>query len=111
VKGKGVTAEDVMVSVVLPPGSKVVNASGMGYQGVRRDEAAKADVAVWQLPRLAAADRQTLAVTVSGLTPDAALRGTIRWGRPAVKADPVVNLQVAPAGGGRAGGRGGEPAR
>jgi mono/diheme cytochrome c family protein len=103
VKGKGVAAEDVTVSLVLPAGSKVVTATGTGYQGVRRDEQAKADVAVWQLPRLAAADRQALGITLAGSAPDAAVRGTIRWGKPAVKADDVVNLQVA--GGGR-GGRG-----
>jgi hypothetical protein len=108
VKDKGVAAEDVTVALVLPLGAKVVNATGTGYQGVRRDEAAKGDVAVWLLPRLAAADRQSLGITLSGMTADASLRGTIRWARPAVKADPVVNIQVAGAG---RGGRGAEPAR
>jgi mono/diheme cytochrome c family protein len=103
VKGKGMTSEDVTVALVLPAGSKVVNATGTGYQGVRRDEQAKGDVASWQLPRLAAGDRQTLAITLAGADPGATLRGTIRWGKPAVKSDDVVNLQVA--GGGR-GGRG-----
>jgi mono/diheme cytochrome c family protein len=108
VKDKGVAAEDVTVALVLPAGAKVVNATGTGYQGVRRDEAAKGEVAVWQLPRLAAADRQNLAITLAGMPADGGLRGTIRWARPAVKADPVVNLQVAGAG---RGGRGAEPAR
>jgi mono/diheme cytochrome c family protein len=111
VKDKGVAAEDVTVALVLPAGAKVVSATGTGYQGVRRDEAAKGDVAVWQLPRLAAADRQALAITLAGMTPDAGLRGTIRWARPAVKADPVVNLQVAGAGRGGGGRGAAEPAR
>jgi hypothetical protein len=108
VKDKGVAAEDVTVALVLPSGAKVVGATGTGYQGVRRDDAAKGDVAVWQLARLAAADRQSLGVTLSGMPADVPLRGTIRWARPAVKADPVVNLQVAGAG---RGGRGAEPPR
>ena len=102
VKDKGVAAEEVTVALVLPEGSKVVGATGTGYQGVRRDEQAKGDVAVWQLPRLAAADRQALTITLAGTAPVTGLRGTIRWARPAVKADPVVNLQMAGAGrGGR----------
>ena len=108
VKGKGVTAEDVTVSVVLPAGAKVVNATGTGYQGVRRDETGNSDVAVWQLPQLAAADRQSLGITLTGVTSAAGLRGTIRWAKPAVKADPVVNIQVPGAG---RGGRGAEPAK
>ncbi len=106
VKGKGVTAEGVDVALVIPAGAKVVNASGTGYEGVRRDEAAKGEVAVWQLPRLAAADRHSLAITLTGASADAGLRGTIRWAKPAVKADGVVNLQIAGAGRG-----GAEPAR
>lgn len=102
VKSKGMTAEDVTVAVALPPGAKVVNATGTGYQGVRRDEQAKGEVAVWQLARLAPTDRETLAIT---LAEAGTLRGTIRWGKPAVKSDDVVNLQVAGAGrGGRGGG-------
>jgi hypothetical protein len=109
VKGKGLTAEDVTVALVLPAGSQVVNATGTGYQGVRRDEAAKGDVAVWQLPRLAANDRQSLAITLAGATAGTdAPSGTIRWAKPAVKADGVVNL--ARPGGGR-GGRGAAPAQ
>ena len=97
------TAEDVTVSLVLPPGAKVVNATGTGYQGVRADAQAKGEVAVWQLPRLAAAERQTLAITLTGAEGGPPLRGTIRWGKPAVKSDDVVNLQVAGAGRGRGG--------
>jgi mono/diheme cytochrome c family protein len=106
VKGKGLAAEEVTVAVVLPPGSgsKVVSASGPGYQGVRFDEEAKGEVALWQLPRLAAAERQTLRLTLAGQSPAGQLRGTIRWARPAVKSDGVVNLQVAGAGRGRGAG-------
>lgn len=101
VKGKGLAAEEVTVSVVLPPGSKVVNATGPGYQGARVDEQAKGEVVTWQLPRLAAAERQTLSFTLAGQNPAGQLQGTIRWARPAVKSDGVVNLQVAGAGRGR----------
>src|SRR5262249_16117561 len=51
--GKGLTAEDLTIQLILPAGSKVVSTNGAGYQGVHRDEQAKAEVAVWQVSRLA----------------------------------------------------------
>ena len=59
-KDKGVTAEDVTISLILPAGTKAVSATGTGYQGTKRDEKANADVAVWQLPKLAAHEHQEL---------------------------------------------------
>ena len=81
VKGKGITNEDVTVSLALPAGAKVVRATGP-YEGVKADAAAKADVAVWRVPRMAAADRQTFTITLA--QPAAALRGVIRWAAPKV---------------------------
>ena len=102
VKGKGLTAEDVTVSLVLPAGASVVKTTGAGYQGVRRDEEVKGEVATWLLPRLAPNDRQPLTITLAAA---GELRGTIRWAKPAVKSDPIVNIQVTGPGAGR-GGRG-----
>ena len=48
-KDKGVAAEDVTISLILPPGTKAVSATGNGYQGTKGDEKANADVAVWRL--------------------------------------------------------------
>ena len=50
-KDKGVAAEDVTISIILPPGTKAVSATGTGYQGTKRDEKANADVAVWRVPK------------------------------------------------------------
>jgi mono/diheme cytochrome c family protein len=95
--GKGVTAEDVTVALRVPNGITVAAATGAGYQGVRRDEQAMSDVAVWQLPRLAAAERQTLTVTLSSApTPTNNVRGTITWARPAVKPGPLDTANIAP---------------
>ena len=101
-KGKGVTAEDVTVSVILPTGTTVSNATGTGYQGVQADEASKASAAVWRVPRMAAADRQTFTLKLSSATPT--LRGTIRWAKPTVKSDDVVNFAMANGGRGRGAG-------
>jgi mono/diheme cytochrome c family protein len=102
VKNKGVTVEDISVSLALPAGSKVVSSSGATYDGVHADAESKGEVAVWRVPRLAATESQTFTVTLSA--PATALRGTIRWARPVVKADDDVAIALAT--GGR-GGRGG----
>ena len=99
VKGKGITNEDVTVSVALTPGTKVVTTTGGGYEGVRHDDEMKSDVAVWRVPRLAAGERQAFTITLGA--PAAELRGRIRWGKPAVKVDGEVDFALA------AGGRGG----
>jgi cytochrome c550 len=101
VKEKGLAAEDVTIAVVVPPGAEVVSATGPGYQGVRRDDEAKGTVAVWRLPRMAAADRHAFTITLAGAIKAAEPpHGTIRWGKPAVKADEVVEI-ISTAGRGR----------
>jgi mono/diheme cytochrome c family protein len=102
VKDKGVAAEDVTIALALPAGTTVVSATGTGYQGVKADAKAKGNVAVWRVPRLAPTERQTFTFTLS--TPAKTLRGTVRWAKPVVKADPEV---VIAFGGGRGGGAGG----
>jgi uncharacterized repeat protein (TIGR01451 family) len=99
-KDKGVTAEDVTISLVLPPGTKAVSATGTGYEGTKRDEKGSADVAVWRLPRLVAHEHQNFTITLSG-TPagDAVPRGTIGYAKPTAKADAVVNFALQRPGG------------
>jgi hypothetical protein len=101
VKNKGLVAEDLTVEIELPANAEVVTAGGAGYEGVRQNSGAKT-VAAWRLPRLAATEQQTLTLTLSA--PVTSLHGTIRWARPAVKADGEVEFQFTS--GGR-GGRGG----
>lgn len=101
IRNKGVAAENVRVAVVLPAGANVRGATGTGYQGTRRvDHVTQA--AVWLLPRLAAAESETLTITLSAPAPD--LRGNIHWAKPAVKADQVVLFSLPR---GRRGGGGG----
>ena len=86
--GKGRNAEDVTVNLAVPAGTTVVAATGPGYQGVRRDDRAKADMAVWAVPRLAPGDHQTYTLTLSqAATAKDNLRGTIRWVKPKVTTD------------------------
>ena len=97
VKGRGIANEDIMVSVALPAGITVVNATGAGYAGVRHSEEAKADVAAWRIPRLAAGDTQAFTLTLSA--PASTLRGTMTWSKPAVSADGEIEFALAAPGG------------
>jgi len=94
-EGKGLTAEDVTVNLAVPAGATVVAATGAGYQGVRRDEQAKADMAVWAVPRMAPGDRQAYTLTLSKA---GNLRGTIRWTKPTVKTGPSDSENILPVG-------------
>jgi len=103
-KGKGITNEDVTVSLALPAGAKVVTATGP-YEGVKPDTEAKSEVAVWRVPRMPAADRQTFTITLA--QPAAALRGVIRWGTPKVnEEDRDVPFAYSATGGRGRGGAG-----
>lgn len=84
IKGKGLTAENVSISVVVPPGFTVVSTTGSGYQGVRRDAQLNADVAVWQVRRVEPAEKQVYALTLSGSGPaDGVVKGSaVRWSKP-----------------------------
>jgi mono/diheme cytochrome c family protein len=90
--GKGLTAEDITILLAVTSGTKVTNASGPGYQGVRNDPELKADVAVWQLPRLGPKQEQTYTLTVAsggGIT-----RGLVRWAKPAQGAGRNAPIEV-----------------
>jgi mono/diheme cytochrome c family protein len=98
VEGSGLTAEDVTVALSVPAGVTVVGATGAGYQGVRRDEQAKADVAVWTVARVAPGDRQSYTLTLSqAATASGNLRGAIRWTKPTVKTGPIDTEVIPPA--------------
>jgi mono/diheme cytochrome c family protein len=96
--GKGLTAEDLTIGLVIPAGIDVVTATGDGYQGVHADEQAKGRVAEWKVPRLAPKDRQSYTITLSR-APTAAdnLRGNIRWTKPAIKPEPFDQSNIAAA--------------
>lgn len=99
VKGRGLGTEGVSVSLLLPEGVTVVSQSGATFEGVKRDEEAKSNAAVWRIAAMPAADQQTLTFKLSAAPPT--LKGIIRWDKPAVKADGEVNFQLAGAGRGR----------
>ncbi|MSO45995.1 MAG: hypothetical protein EXQ59_04420 [Acidobacteria bacterium] len=74
--GKGLAAEEITILLALRPGTKVASTTGAGYQGVRTDAELKSEVAVWQLPRLDAAQTQNYTITVEG---GGVARGVVRW--------------------------------
>ncbi|MGE3843935.1 MAG: c-type cytochrome [Vicinamibacterales bacterium] len=92
VKDKGLVAEGVTVALALPADTTVVSATGTGYEGVKHDEDAKGNAAIWRLPRVGPTETQTLTVTLSGNGAATTPKGKIRWDKPAVKADPDVDI-------------------
>jgi mono/diheme cytochrome c family protein len=101
---KGLTAEDVTVSLIVPAGTTVTAASGEGYQGVKQETTG--EVAVWRLPRLAPRDHYTFSITLAGSPQgDAVLRGTVGWAKPSATSDALVNFAL-PRPGGRGRGAG-----
>jgi uncharacterized repeat protein (TIGR01451 family) len=132
VEQRGLDAENVTIFVRIPRGTKFVNATGTGFKGVRpltelglepaigntpgrfdpssklpeREKAdLSGDVAVWEVPRIAAAERQTYTITLSGPTAEVyalpgpgptsqALKGfegsTVYWTKPGVRMGPPL---------------------
>jgi len=88
--GKGLAAEGVTVSLVLPTGATVVNATGTGYKGAHMDAKEKAQVAEWTWPKAGPQDKQTYTITISkaGSEKDN-LRGLIHWEKPMIKPGPT----------------------
>jgi mono/diheme cytochrome c family protein len=103
--GKGLTAQSVVIDIVVPAGITVTATTGDGYKGVHMDDKAKGNVAEWQVARLAPKDAKAFSVTLSQAPANPAdLKGTIRWAKPGPKTGPnmdVVNFAVRPAGPGR----------
>jgi mono/diheme cytochrome c family protein len=96
--GRGLTAEDLTVNLVVPSGATVVKTTGANYQGVRQDSELKANVAVWTLARVAPKEHQSYTLTLSRTgTPADNVRGAIRWTKPAVKTGPSDAVNIAPA--------------
>jgi mono/diheme cytochrome c family protein len=98
--GKGLTAQGVIIDVVVPAGTTVTATTGDGYKGVHMDEKAKANVAEWQVSRIAPKDAKAFTVTLSQAPANPAdLKGTVRWAKPGPKTGPnmdVVNFAMRP---------------
>jgi len=96
--GKGRTVEDMTITLIVPEGASIIATTGAGYQGVRMDDEAKRNAAVWIVPRLAPKDRQSFTLTLSkaGTKADN-LRGDIRWTKPSVKTGPFDQANINPA--------------
>src|SRR6266550_1069457 len=63
IQGKGLTAEGVTVSLIVPKDANVVAATGTGYQGT--STANNNTTAVWKLPRSAPKDQERMSITLS----------------------------------------------
>jgi cytochrome c553 len=95
-QGKGLIAEGVTVSLIIPKDATVVAATGTGYQGTSTNN--NNTMAVWKLARSAPKDQERMSITLSkaGTAADN-LRGNVRWDKPATKTGPSVDV-VAIAG-------------
>jgi mono/diheme cytochrome c family protein len=127
---RGLTAEDLTIFVRVPSGTTVVSATGTGYKGVRplaqlgllpaegntpgRFDSSKlperpkpnltGDVAVWEVPRIKPAEKQTYTLTLSGTSPTEVITlpgpgpagqvlegfegSTVYWAKPGVRMGP-----------------------
>ena len=63
--GKGLTVEDPVVRLIIPAGTEVLAATGPGYQGVKMDEQAKANVASWNVSTMAPHAKQSFTITLT----------------------------------------------
>jgi len=99
-KGKGLTAQGVKIGLVIPAGIEVVSATGAGYKGVHMDEAAKGNVAEWDVATMAPKDSVSMTITLSKpapMTPQDNIKGMITWAKPAPKSGPNKDVQnIAP---------------
>jgi cytochrome c553 len=92
VKGKGLIAEGLTVSLTIPSGYTVVAATGQGYQGDNNN------VATWKVARSAPKDDEKLTITLSQpLIQSANVRGTLTWAKPAPKTGTDVPVAIAGA--------------
>ena len=101
--GKGLTAQGVVIDVMVPAGATVTAATGTGYKGVHMDEKMKGNVAEWQVPRLAPKDAQAFTISLSQAPANPAdLKGAIRWAKPGAQ-DRAQHgcAELRPASGGR----------
>lgn len=81
IKGKGLTAENLTVSLVVPDGVKVVSTTGSGYKGLRTEGGKQ--VAVWEVSKLPAGEKQPYSITLSG---PADFKGSaVRWTKPEIR--------------------------
>jgi mono/diheme cytochrome c family protein len=96
IPGKGFTAEDVTISLALPPGCTVTGTTGPGYQGVKPDSKTGGDTVVWTMPRIEPAAKLTYTVTLAGSGASTGIKsGAIRWGKPVLANGETDGIQIA----------------
>jgi mono/diheme cytochrome c family protein len=104
VPGKGITAEDIMVNLIVPKGLTVASTTGGSYQGLKKDmeyapnpgglspfnnpnpnlSKVKGDIAVWKVAKVAPGQKEVLTITLSGPNSDKAnfTGTTFMWAKP-----------------------------
>jgi mono/diheme cytochrome c family protein len=100
--GKGLTARDVTIDVLVPSGVAVTDTTGPGYKGTHIDAQTKSSVAEWQVSSLAPTQSQSFTVSLSQAPANPGdLKGNIRWSKPGPKTGPnkdAVNFALRPPG-------------
>jgi mono/diheme cytochrome c family protein len=91
IRGRGLTAEDVTVTLTAPAGTRIVKAGGAGFAGTHPGEAEGTMAATWELPKLAPGDLESLTITLSDGA-DEELRGTIEYAKPVVPIGDVIAI-------------------
>jgi mono/diheme cytochrome c family protein len=86
--GRGLTAENVVVTLNLEPGTTISNAPGSAFQGV-----AGGTEAVWRVPRLGPEEEETFTFTVGGAGQISG--GTVAWRRQGTNAPDSAPVAIA----------------
>jgi mono/diheme cytochrome c family protein len=84
--GKGISAEGLTVQLQIPAGTRVVAATGPGYQGT------KDSMAVWTIPSLAPKEQQNYTITLSNAADG--IKGNLHWSKPTPSPEDVINIAV-----------------
>jgi len=95
-QAKAYAAGNLYIALSVPIGATVMSTSSYGFQRVERYAAGGYDIAVWLTPQLAASEKRTYSMTVSGTGAAGGSGAFVRWLSPTRAGDQVIVAATAP---------------
>ena len=90
------SAGNLYIALSVPAGATVTNTSTYGFQRVERYSTGGYDIAVWLTPQLAAGEKRTYAMTVSGSGAGGGAGAFVRWLSPTRAGDQLITALAVP---------------